>query len=47
MNKHKAVRIPDRIFETNKRLFLTVNRRNKGKLGFSDNLWLPFIDKLQ
>ena len=46
MNKYKAVRIPDHIFEI-KKSFVTVNRRNKCKFEFSDNLWLPFIDKLQ
>ena len=47
MNKHKAVIIPDRICQTNKNSFVTVNPRNACKFEFSDNLWFPFLDKPQ
>ena len=47
MNKHKAMRIADRIYQNNKRLFVTVNTRNVCKLEFSDYLWLPFHDQPQ
>ena len=28
MNKHKYVMVPDRIFQTNEKLFLTLNNKN-------------------
>ena len=47
MNKHKGVRILYHIFQTNKKLFVTVNPINACKLRFSDHLWLPFLDQPQ
>ena len=47
MNKHKAMRISDDIFQTNKKLFVTVNPRNACKLEFNYHLWIPFIDQPQ
>ena len=40
------MRITDGIFQTNKKLFVTVNPKNVCNLEFSNNLWLPFIDQL-
>ena len=42
-NKHKAVIIPDRIFQTNKKLFVMVNRRYACKLEFDNHLLLTFL----
>ena len=42
-NKHEYMRIPDRICQNNKKLFVTVNQKNSCELGFGDNLWLPFF----
>ena len=47
MNKHKAMRIPDRIYQNNKNLFVAINPRNACKMEFSGHLWLPFPDQLQ
>ena len=41
------MRITDGIFQTNKKLFVTVHPKNARKLEFADNLWLPFVDQLQ
>ena len=46
-NIHKAVRIPDDIYRTNKKLFVTVQPKNACKLEFVDHLWLPFLDQPQ
>ena len=35
------------IFQNNKRLFIAVNPINACNLGFSDHLYLPFIDPTQ
>ena len=35
------------VFQTNKKLFVTVNPKHPCKLEFSDHLWLPFLDKPQ
>ena len=43
VNKHKAIRITDRIFH----FVLEVNTRNACKMKFTDHLWLPFLDKPQ
>ena len=32
-------------FQTNKKLFVTVNPKKSCRLEFSDHLWLPFIDQ--
>ena len=32
MNKHKAMRIPDRIYQNNEKLFITINTRNACKI---------------
>ena len=45
MNKHKAMRIHNRICQNIKKLFVTVNPRNVCKMEFSDHLWLPFLDQ--
>ena len=47
MNRHKVMRIPDGVCQTNKRLFMTVNPNNARKLGFADHPWLPFLDQPQ
>ena len=45
MNKCKAVSIPERIFQNNNKLFVTINPRNACKLEFSDHLWLPILEQ--
>ena len=47
MNKHKSMIIPDVIFQTNQKLFATINPKNACKLEFSDHLWLPFLHQPQ
>ena len=47
MNKHKAMKIHNRICKNIKKLFVTVNPRNVCKMEFSDHLWLPFLDQPQ
>ena len=47
MNTHKAMRISDLVFQTNKTLFVTFNPRNSCKLELSYHLWLLFFDKPQ
>ena len=44
---HKAMRILVDIYQTNKKLFVTVQPKPVCKLEFSDNLWMTFIDKPQ
>ena len=44
INIHKAMRIPVKIYQTNKK-FVTVKPKNVCKLEFADRLWLPFLDK--
>ena len=39
------MRIPDRIFQTNKKLYVTLNTKNIQNLEFDNHLWLPFIDQ--
>ena len=46
-NIHKAMVIPDRNFQNNKKLFVTVHPNNACKLEFADRLWLPFLDQSQ
>ena len=41
------MRIPVNIYQTNKKLFVVVQPKNACKLGFSDHLWLPFLDQPQ
>ena len=43
MNIHKDMRIPDGIFQTNKKFFVTVYPKNAYKLEFTDRLWLLFL----
>ena len=38
---------PDGFFQTNKKLFVTVHRKNACKMVFSHNSWLLFLDKSQ
>ena len=38
INKHKAMIIPGRIYQNNKKLFITVIPKNACKMEFSDNL---------
>ena len=45
MNIHKYMRIPDAIFQTNKKWFVTIYPKNVCKLEFTDPLWLLFIDQ--
>ena len=47
MNIHKAMRIPDGIFQTNHNSFLKVNQKGKYKLNFGYYLWLPYLDQPQ
>ena len=47
MNKHRNTIILDCICQKNKKLFVIVNPRNACKMGFSDHLWLPFLDQPQ
>ena len=37
--------IPDVMFQTNKKLFMTFHPKNACELKISDNLWLPFLDQ--
>ena len=46
MNRHKATRIPNVICQTNK-TFLVVKPKPPCQLGFSDHLWLTFLDQPQ
>ena len=46
-NINKAMRIPDVIFQTNDKLFVTINPKNACKLEFAVNLQLLFIDQPQ
>ena len=46
-NIYKAIIIPDGIYQTNNKLFVTVNPKNTCKLEFSNHLWLIFIDQPQ
>ena len=46
-NIHKAMIITARIYQMNKKLFVTVQPKNEFKLNISNNLWLPIIDKPQ
>ena len=41
------MRITVNIYQTNKNLFVVVQPKNACKLGFSDHLWLPFLDQPQ
>ena len=43
MNKHKALRITERICQNNDNFFVTVHPRNACKMEFADDLWFPFI----
>ena len=47
MNIHKAMIIPDGLFQTNKKLFVVIHPRNVCKVEFAGHLWLPFLDKPQ
>ena len=47
MNKHKAMRIPCLICQTNKKLFVKVNKKIACTSEFSDHLWIPFLNKRQ
>ena len=47
MKIHKAMTITDGIFQTNNNLFMAVIPQNACKTGFSDNLWLLFLDQPQ
>ena len=47
MYKHKAIKIPDGSFQTNKKLFDMVNPKSACKLEFADHLWIPFLDQPQ
>ena len=46
-NIHKAVIIPDDVFQTNKILFVTVHQNIACKLNSATHLWLSFIDQPQ
>ena len=46
-NIHKDMIINDGFYQTNKKLFVTVQPKNACKLEFSDHLWIPFIDQPQ
>ena len=39
--------IPDGIFKTNNKLFVTINPKNAFILELSDHLWLPSLDQYQ
>ena len=39
--------IPDEIYQTNQKLFVSVQPKNACKLEFADHLWLPFLDQPQ
>ena len=41
------MRIPDDIFQRNKKLFVTVHPKNACKLEFADHLWLTFLNQPQ
>ena len=45
MNKHKAMRISDGIFQNNNKLFLAINPKQTLKMELADNLWIPFLDQ--
>ena len=45
MNIHKAMRTIDDIFQTNKKLLVTICPKNACKLGFTYRLWLLFLDQ--
>ena len=45
MNIHKAMRITDGIFQTNKKWLVTIHPKNACKLEFIDRLWLLFLDQ--
>ena len=47
MNIHKAMIIPDGIFQTNHDLFVMVNPKNACKSESADHLWIPFLDQPQ
>ena len=47
MDKHKPMKIPNRICETNIMFFVTDNPGKACRLEFADNLLLPFLDKSQ
>ena len=47
MNKNKDVVIPDRVCQTSKKLFVTVNPESACKLRLSGHLWLSFLDRTQ
>ena len=42
-----AMGIPDRICQTNKKLFVTVNPKCSCKLEFTDHIWLRYLDQPQ
>ena len=42
-NIHKHMGIPVGIYQTNEKLFVTVQPNNECKLEFADILWLPFV----
>ena len=45
MNIHKAIRTINGIFQTNKKLLVTIRPKSTCKLGFTDRLWLLFLDQ--
>ena len=46
-NIHKSMKIPYGIYQTNKKLFVTVQPKYACKLEFAYHLWLPFIYRPQ
>ena len=45
INRHNAMRIPDGIFQTHKKLFLSVNPNKICKLESAGHLWLQYNDR--
>ena len=41
------MRVPDENYQTNIKLFVTVNPKSACRLEFADNLWLVFLDQPQ
>ena len=47
MSIHGSMSNTGGIFQTNNKLFVTVNRQNSCKLEFDHHLWIPFLNKPQ
>ena len=47
MNIHKAMIIPNVIFQTNKKFFVMVHPKNECRLEMDDHLWPIFLDHPQ